>query len=404
MIIPALNSSAAALAQTDARATLSRGMTLIRSLTTLTALAAGNLRASRGQAAYLILTLAITTAVWLTLAAVASVGGAPNGGSGITIRNGSQSGALPLSYARRISAIHGARDVSWWGLQPVKCTAATMLPLYAFGGPGADIRLAKQKVPAATIQRWNADPLGVVISDDAASKCGWRVGQGVEPPSGMDGHGTQMALHIVGTFPGSFPQGLVHYDYLNRAAPGLQGKDKVVTYFASAGNPRDDEMLAARIDAAFAHDFPAVNVTTNATVQNAWSRFGKVPQLLGFVMVAILLCAASVLVSVLAHAAAQRKSKFALLQVLGFQRPTLLGALALELLVVVILGALLGLGLARLLAELGPAIIGVLSSYAHVPAWAWWGLPAWLVILVAVALAWPAGLIAKVRPADYRAI
>jgi len=28
----------------------------------------------------------------------------------------------------------------------------------------------------------------------------------------------------------------------------------------------------------------------------------------------------------------------------------------------------------------------------------------WLAALVAVALAWPAGLIARVRPADYRAV
>ncbi|MGH8144943.1 MAG: FtsX-like permease family protein [Rhodanobacteraceae bacterium] len=380
-------------------------MTLIRSLRTYAALAADNLSASRGQAVYLILTLAITTAVWLALAAVGSPYVRANGVSGITIRNGSQSGALPLSYARRIEAIPGARNVSWWGVQPVKCTAATLVPLYALGGPGVDTNLARRKVPAATIQRWNADPLAIAISDDAASKCAWRVGQGIDPPSGMDGNGRQIALHIVGTFPGPSPSGLVHYDYINRAAPGLQGKDKVVTYFASTDDPRDNEVLAARIEAAFAHDFPALNATTNATVQNAWSRFGKVQQLLAFVMAATLLCAASVLVSVLAHAAAQRKSRFALLQVLGFQRTTLFGAFALELLAIVILGALLGLGLERLVArELAPTTIGFLSGGVHVPAWGWWGLPVWLAVLVALALAGPAGLIARVRPADYRAI
>jgi ABC-type lipoprotein release transport system permease subunit len=184
----------------------------------------------------------------------------------------------------------------------------------------------------------------------------------------------------------------------------MQGKDKVVTYFASAADPRDDEALAARIEAAFAHDFPSVNATTNATEQNAWARFGKVQQLLAFVMAAILLCAASVLVSVLAHAAAQRKSRFALLQVLGFRRATLFGAFTLELLAIGAGGALLGVGLEKLLAKFAPTAIGFLSGGVHVPAWAWWGLPVWLAILIAGALAWPAGLIAKLRPADYRAI
>lgn len=382
-------------------------MTLISSLRTLVTLAIDNLLASRGQAVYLILTLVVTTATWLTLAAVGAPqeGGAASNGPGITIRNGSQSGALPLSYARRIKAIRGARDVFWYGMQVVDCSATTMVQLNAFGGPGADGPLARHKVPAATIQRWNADPLAAVISDAVTSKCGWQVGQGIDPPSGVDGHGKQITLHIVGTFPGSFPQAYVHYDYINRAAPGIQGKDKVVTYFASARDPRANEVLAARIEAAFAHDFPAVSATTNTTVQNAWSRFGKVQQLLAFVTAAILLCAASVLVSVLAHAAAQRRSKFAVLQVLGFRRSALLGAFALELLVLVVLGALLGFGLERLLAHtLRPTTFGFLSGGIHVPVWAWWGLPVWLAILVVAALAWPAGLIARVRPADYRAI
>jgi len=380
-------------------------MTLIRSLRTLAALAADNLRASRGQAAYLIITLAITTAAWLTLATLAApyMGGRDSEGIGVIIRNGSQnSGSLPLHYARRIEAIPGARDVFWYGLQPVNCTAATMVTLNALGGPGTDGRLAKkQKIPAATLRRWNADPLGAIISDAAASKCGWQIGQGVDPPNiSGDKH---VALHIIGIFPSSFPLGIVHYDYINRAAPGLQGKDSVVTFFASADDPRKDEVLAARIEAAFAHDFPSVNVTTNTTEQDAWARYGKVQQLVGFVMAAILLCAASVFVSVLAHASAQRKPRFALLQVLGFRRATLFGAFMQELLVIVVLGVLLGLGLTRLVThELASTFFGFLANGA--PAWAWWGLPTWLAVLVAAALAWPAGFIARVRPADYRAV
>lgn len=387
--------------------TLKRGMTPIRSLRTLAALAADNLRASRSQAAYLIVTLAITTVAWLTLAALVAPNVSDTGKDafGIVIRNGSQnSGSVPLHYARRIEAVRGARDVFWYGMQAIRCTAATIVPLYAFGGPGTDNPLVKRKVSAATIRRWNADPLAAVISAAAAAKCGWRVGQGVDPPSGMRGTGNHVDLHIVGTFSGPAPLGLVHYDYINRVAPGIQGKDKVVTFFASAADPRDNEALAARVEAAFAHDFPAVNATTSAIERNAWARFGKVQQLLAFVMAAILLCAASVLVSVLAHAAAQRKSRFALLQVLGFRRAMLFGAFTLELLATVTLGALLGLGLEKLVAKLGPATIWLFSKGVYVPTWAWWGLAVWLAALVVMALAWPAGLIARVRPADYRAV
>jgi hypothetical protein len=73
-------------------------MTMIRSLRTLAALTTHNLRASRGQAAYLIITLAITTAAWLVLATLATpyMGGKDSEGIGVIIRNGSQnSGSSP---------------------------------------------------------------------------------------------------------------------------------------------------------------------------------------------------------------------------------------------------------------------------------------------------------------------
>ncbi|HEX7324648.1 MAG TPA: FtsX-like permease family protein [Rhodanobacteraceae bacterium] len=378
---------------------------MLRGLHTCTTLARDNLRGSRGHAAYLIITLAVAAAAWLLLAALAApfIGGGGGGdGPGVNITNGSQSGgALPLSYARRIGAIPGARNVSWIGLQVVPCGSGGIVTINAVGGPGSAAQLTQQKVSAALVQRWQADPLGAVITKATASKCGWRAGQGVAPKSVL-GTGT-ISMHVVGIAPGSGALAYAHFAYINRIGP-MEGKDKVLNFDASAANPRDDNALAARIEAAFAHDFPTVSATTNTTTQNAWVRFGKVQQLLGFVMAALLLCAASVLVSVLAHAAAERKPKFAVLQVLGFQRATLFGASALELLATVVIGALLGIGLAKLIGhELALTFFGQISSGVEIPSWAWWGLPAWLAALFVAALVWPASVIARLRPADYRA-
>ncbi|HEX7348763.1 MAG TPA: ABC transporter permease, partial [Rhodanobacteraceae bacterium] len=347
---------------------------MLRGLHTCTTLARDNLRGNRGHAAYLIVTLAITAAAWLLLAALAApfIGGGGGGdGPGVNITNGSQSGgALPLSYARRIEAIPGARDVSWIGLQVVPCGSSGTVTINAIGGPGSAAQLTQQRVSAARVQRWQADPLGVVITQATASKCGWRAGQGVAPKSVL-GTGT-ISMHIVGIAPGAAALAFAHFAYINRIGP-MEGKDKVVNFTANAKSPGDDDALAARIEAAFAHDFPTLSATTNATVQNAWARFGKVQQLLAFVMAAILLCAASVFVSVLAHTAAQRKSKLAVLQVLGFRRLTLLGGVALELLIAVVVGALLGIGLATLVGhELALTFFGQISNGVHIPPWAWW--------------------------------
>ncbi|MGH8190780.1 MAG: ABC transporter permease [Rhodanobacteraceae bacterium] len=384
----------------------------MRSFRACATLAWENLRGSRGPAIYLVVTLAITVAVWLLLAAMAApfVGGGNALGSGVTIRNGSQASApMPLRYARRIIAVSGAQDVTWIGLQMVQCTPATTVSLSALGGPGAAASAEKDEhVAAAALKRWKADPLGVLISDTAASQCGWKTGQGIDPKSAFGGK-QQIALHVVGTFRGSgaaasAPIGIAHFDYINRVAP-LFGKDMVLMYSAHAAQPRDNDALAARIEAAFAHDYPTVTATANATQQNAWARYGKVQQLIGFVMLAIMLCAASVLVSVLAHAAAQRRAKDALLQVLGFRRGTLFIAVLLEVLAIVILGALIGTGIGMLTAhELAPTTLGLLSNGFVVPAWAYAWMPLWLAILAAASLAWPAALLARVRPSDYRAI
>lgn len=370
-------------------------------------LAKDGLTDSRRRAGYLMVTVAITVAAWLALSAMSApfVGGSASKGSGVTVRNGNQSNApLPLRYARRIEAVQGARDVTWLALQIVNCktSPSVSVTLNAYGGPGALAQVKQKHAEPAAIKRWKHDPLGILITSQTAADCGWDVGQGVEPPdmTGMK----HVPLHVSGTFRGSGDIAYAHFDYINRIDP-LFGKDKVLFYLASGVNGRGDELLAARIEAEFAHDFPTVSATTNTTAQNAWARFGKVQLLLGFVMAAILLCAASVLISVLAHAATQRRSKFALLQVLGFHRATLFSAFALELLVIVVMGALLGTGIGTLLAHaLAPTPIGVFSGGFTIPVWAYAWMPLWLFALAAVSLVWPAALVARVRPADYRAI
>ncbi len=381
-------------------------MTPMRFLHTCMALGADNLREGLGRTAYLMVTLAIAAAAWLVLAAMAApfVGGGGPAGSGVTIINGNQRSApLPLRYARRIEAVTGARNVAWVTLQMPDCKSAptVTVTMWAYGGPGAASVLAHDGVDASAIRAWDTDPMGALISDGTAAACGWRVGQGVSPP---DTVGTKnIPLHISGMFHDSDLVAFAHFDYINRVDP-LMGKDTVLKYLASGGSAHGDELLAARVVTEFAHDFPTVSATTNTTVQNAWARYGKVQQLIAFVMAAILLCTASVLVSVLAHAAAQRRARLALLQVLGFRRGTLFSALVLEALIIAVVGVLLGAGLGELTVYLMPAATRITFGGLVIPAWAWWWMPVWLALLTTAALAWPAALVSRVRPVDYRAI
>lgn len=381
----------------------------MRRVTATLSLFLTGLREGYRRIAYLTLTLIVATTAWLALAAMASpfLGSGGFGGNGITITNGSQSnGPLPLRYARRIEAVPGARDVAWITMQLVNCGAGApvLVAISAYGGPGTDAVLATQHhVDAALLARWNKDPEAIIVASQSLAKCGWHVGESITPPS-MMGKGKHIALHVAGTFRSKHGgQAFAHYDYINRVG-SMFGKDMVFAYRTHAANAHANNVLAARIDAAFAHDFPTVDAATDATAENALSRFGKVQQLLVFVMVALLLCAASVLVSVLAHYAAERRRKFALMQALGFRRGTLFAAFALEALCVLVAGAAIGTAIGSETVRLplfGHAI--VMSSGFTIPPWAFYWIPAWLAALLVLALVWPAALIARVKPSDYRA-
>lgn len=377
-------------------------------------LAGGGSASGYRRAGYLILTIMVATAAWLMLSAmtVPFTGEATQThDSGVTIRNGNM-GSLPLRYARRVEGVQGVSNTRWMTYQLVECKQSPVVAvvLLGYGGPGTKYMFmhsfkGKDSLDAAAIARWEADPIGAIITSQAANDCGWRVGQTVEPPElqGM----RHVLMHIIGLVPNKRSGAFVHFKYVNELGSFL-GKDQVSMITTQAKDVHENELLAARIQSEFEHDFPPVEATTNALEQNAWARFGKVQQVFGFVMAMILLCAASVLVSVLAHAASERRHTFALLQVLGFGRRTLLTAVLAEGTLIIVVGAALGTGLGLVIAHVlgNSTFLGRLMAGGGLnpPAWAYLWMLAWLAGLLVVSLTAPMLRVAKVRPADYRAI
>ncbi|HEX7340809.1 MAG TPA: ABC transporter permease [Rhodanobacteraceae bacterium] len=361
---------------------------------------------------FLVVTVAVATAVWLVLSAMTApfTGNVETQGKNSMVAvlnaNGAM-GGMPITYAHRIEKIPGARDVAWSTMQIVLCKTSptVVLPLVGLGGPGVAYGLTHGQVivDAATLEKWQKDPLGIIVTSKALAACGVKVGQSIEPKV-MRG-AKHIAVHVIGSVKNKRSMAFAHFDYINRMGSFI-GKDKVLGITARADQVRDNERLAAKIQNAFAHDYPTVKATTSAKLQNALARFGKVQQLLMFVMAAALLCAASVLVSVFAHASAQRRPRFAVLRVLGFKRGTLFGAVVLEGLLIVLVGAAIGIGIGLLTAHLvgQSTVLGqILAGHLSPPSWAWAWLPAWLAALWIVAMLIPARAIRRVRASDYRA-
>lgn len=368
-------------------------------------LAWANARLDRRRNAYLSLTLAVSVCLCLLLSALAApfVAQGIFSGTGISISNGSQAnGHLPLRYARRIAAIPGVKNLAWLGALVVGCGSAseTVVTLNGYGGPGTEVIIARKSVAPAQLETWKSDPIGILISTRLARECGWRIGQGIEPPNLWTGEGVR--LHVNGTFASDGLFAYAHYDYINRLGP-IGGTDSVFYYNAMGDDERDNDRLAARIETAFASDFPSVRAVANATVQGSWARFGKLQQLVGLVVIAVWLCAMSVWISALAHSSEQRRTLFATQMVIGFSHNTLRMAQGLEVTMVAILGCMAGVTGSWLLARSDRwKGFDLLADGMRIPTASWWQLGVGLSVLLVLTSIWPQWVIHRTSATDTR--
>ncbi|HET6724605.1 MAG TPA: ABC transporter permease [Gammaproteobacteria bacterium] len=370
-------------------------------------------RSAPGRAVFLLATLTVAVAAWVVLSAMASpfVHSGKTGlkFGGIVVTNATGHGNLPKRYIERISTMPGVRFLTYTDVALVKCKdGAPPVSIDALGGPGASVNLfgldpnAQQQ---GQLERWRNDPLAIVVGSDVAKGCGWSVGITVSPVD-MFRH-EPVELHVVGVKP---PQknpmanqiAYGHYDYVNRLPSSSAGPGRITAISVIATSRGVTNALASRIEDAFAFEDPPVRAMTVSEFQNALDRFGKVQYVLAFVMLAAFICAALVLISALAHAAVQRGQHMALMQALGFRRAALLSGFVLENLLIVALGAGIGIVAGLFLLHAMPASMAQLFGQFAVPRWSWWLLPIWLALLLASGLITPTLCVARCRATGVR--
>lgn len=354
---------------------------------------------------YLVMTVAAMIAGWLVLAALASpflqIGQSAEVDDSLRVVNArNKNTPLPLKYADRIAAVAGVAAVRYVDLQMLLCGDSTVT-VSAVGGPKDAAAYKRSGHDAASVARWQADPIGILASRSAAKLCGWQVGQGIEP---LDVKGQPLPFHVSGVaaMEDDDPGVLAHYDYVNRQHSLVAGTGFVLSYSVEAKAPQDNQSVAARIDAEFAHDDPPVTAYPDTAREDARSRFGKVQYLVALVMGALFLSCVLVLASVMAFAAEERRSQLGVLCVLGFSRPVLASSFVLEVLGIILSGALAGIALGELALHYLP--VWLQGSFLRVmPApWAYQLLPLWLGVLALITLLRPCLVALHAQPLDCR--
>lgn len=377
-------------------------MKRLRSLLLLTGI---GLRADWLRVVYLTLTVAVTAAAWLALAAMASPFVADNAASAsaktITVKNGrSSQKMLPQHYARTLVDVDGIQRYSYMTLQLVPCADGHTVALNAVGGPNVLADLVGDGVGKDAMRAWRQTRSGVLLSPEDAKACGWDKGTEVSPSTVNRGKSLPLHVNAVMTGDDDSPS-YVHYDYINETAP-LFPEDTVLSFEVTPDNPRQLERVASHIDKAFAHGDPPVSAFPDTEAKAGMARFGKVQNLLALVMSGIFACCLLVTISAAAHSAAERRRHMAVLQILGYPRWLQLLGHAGEYVLILVGGGALGLLINYFALDALLSLLPGLFSNVHPPSGAYTSLPLWLVVLLAGTLLAPAAVLWRLRPTDSR--
>ncbi|MBP1473838.1 ABC transporter permease [Frateuria sp. MAH-13] len=241
---------------------------------------------------------------------------------------------------------------------------------------------------------------GVLVGDLLAKKYHWKVGDKLPLQSNIfpnrDGS-KNWSFDIVGVIHASKPddkqmlQGgiLMHWKYFDESNPYNRGR--VGWYVTRVNDASQSDRVANAIDALSAN---SDHETRTMTEQAAMAQWIKQMADVGFIVVSIMGAVFFTLLlltgNTMAQAVRERTSELAVLKTIGFSSVSVLGLVLAESVALVLLGGVLGLGLAAVLGPLLSAGTGGMVSMPPVPASSW---------AIGVALMLAIGLLVGLLPA-----
>jgi len=324
------------------------------------------------------------------------------------IQTRAKMGALPIAYGSKIASVPGVTSVTWFnGFQGtyqqdknkfivVATRPQAFLHVYpeiALGKPGQ--------------KRWFNDRRGAIVGSLIAKRYGWKVGQKVPVKSKdvtrEDGTHTWYVT-IDGIYSTTLPDRyknfvMIHYKFLNQGRAAH--KDIVGQYVERIDDPRQAATIGKHIDDKFATSFPQTRTQSEvAETQTFIREFGNIGLITLVVGAAVFFSMLLVTVNTMSQSVRERTSELAVLKALGFRRGTVAGLVLAEAIGVTVIGGVLGLGVAKLLAHaIYSSVQQVLPALGVPPAAMGLGL-ALMVLFGAVAGALPLRQVFRLRAAD----
>jgi putative ABC transport system permease protein len=264
---------------------------------------------------------------------------------------------LPQSYLNRIRTIPGVKVAcshNWFGglyqsdrnqLTVIAVETDTFLDTYP------EIQLVPQQR-----QDWLSDRNSVIVGRLVAEQFGWKVGSTIPLRSNIfvkaDGSSV-WNVKIAGIFTttkGDNPGIYMHYENFNEAR--TFGRDDIGWVVMRVSDPEKAPEIARAVDTMFANSSTETKTATERVfVQNFANQLGNIGAIVTAVAGAVFFTMLLVTANTMAESVRERTNELAVMKTLGFSSFGVTALVIGEALLMTLLGASLGLGLAALLAS-----------------------------------------------------
>ncbi|NCT67713.1 MAG: ABC transporter permease [Rhodanobacteraceae bacterium] len=285
----------------------------------------------------------------------------------VTISKISFTVQLPKSLLPRIQAVPGVKDVAyanWFG--GVYQDPKNFFPNEAVSENFFDL-FSEFDLPPEQREAFRTTRTGAVVGAELAAKYGWKVGDKIPLQATIfpqkNGSNT-WTFDLVGIYRATDPQRrsqenvlFFNWDYFDEAR--RFGNGAVGWYIVRLADRGQGDAVAKAIDALSANSDHETKTQSEQAFQAAFvSQFADVGLIVGAIMAAVFFTLILLTGNTMAQAVRERIPELAVLKTLGFTSRSVLGLVLAEAVLLILIGGLLGLGIAAVVVGAIKAALG----------------------------------------------
>jgi len=306
--------------------------------------------------------------------------------------------SLPVRLQSQIEAIPGVRKVTyamWFG--GIYQDPKNFFPNFSVAPNFFDV-YTEYEVPAAQLQAFRDTRTGAAVGEALANKFGWKVGDTIPMQATIfpRGGSNDWPLELKAIFRakdrsnvGAENQLMMNWTYFDESNDYI--KNQVSWFTVQLANADQASRVAQAIDAISANSDHETKSQTESAFQQAFAKqFADIGLIVTAIMGAVFFTLLLLTGNTMAQAVRERIPELATLKTLGFTDGTVLVLVMVESVLLVVIGGLVGLGLASAIMPGVSAASGGVIALPTVPAQTW---------LIGLGLMIGIGIIVGVLPA-----